>query len=265
MAIVVQGTLPKELILAYSGGPDSGAALRYLIYKGFRNVKCVFFHHGDSSSDSALVCVKKCINTININYLSHFKYAKPITLDIGHIHEYESKYKNISVSSSQEDYWRTYRYIFFKEIQEKYKLNIVTAHTLDDCVEEWIINSIVRGRPGVIKYNGPCSVIRPFRLNTKEQMTDYLNQNWESKYKIGYNSELCEDHDNFSYHVDPENINERHLRVYIRKNFKFILDINPGIYSMIRRKMVKEMTNILSEDDINILVNDKLVEIYESK
>lgn len=261
MSIVIQGKIPEQVILAYSGGPDSSAALRYLSYKGYRDLKCIFFHHGDDSSSRALEHVQENIRTLNNSYISTFKNAKPITLDVGYIHEYESKYKNVHVSSSQEDYWRTYRYLFFKDMYNKYKLNIITAHTLDDCVEEWIINSIIRGRPGLIKYNGPSNVIRPFRLNTKTQMIEYFNMDFDEKYNINRYNDSDSLVNAFTYHNDPENKNNKHMRVRIREQMKIFKTINPGLVTMIRRKLVREEFNTLIVDDIDDVVDKKLSEI----
>lgn len=254
MSIVIQGKIPKDIILAYSGGPDSHAALLYLIYKGYRNVKCIFFNHGDYSSANAYDVVEENIASLNEYYLTKYKYSTQITLDAGNIQEYESKYKGVKVSSSQEDYWRTYRYLFFKDMYEKYKLNIITAHTLDDCVEEWIINAIIRGKQGVIPYYGPHNIFRPFRLNNKEALTVYIR----SAHK------KMDLEDDLDFHLDPENEKETHMRIFIRNNMKTFKTLNPGIYNMIRRKLLNDKnssSDTYTDENYEELIDDELSRI----
>lgn len=117
---------------------------------------------------------------------------------------------------SKEDYWREGRYSFFKKWCA---IPIVTCHTLDDCIEEYVINKLIRFSEGkVIRYYGPCNTIRPFRTWKKSDIYAY-----------------CERH-SVPYVDDPSNIGNENLRARLRSEVvPAMLDINPGMYRQVAR------------------------------
>lgn len=123
---------------------------------------------------------------------------------------------------SKEDWWRKQRYEFFKTQAHMDDMKVVTAHNLNDCVEEYVINTIVRGRLGVIPYqHGP--VIRPFRT-------------WERVSIASY----CLAH-HIEYMNDPSNKDTKYLRNRIRyETLPVLSDINPGLRNMVRRMIELE-------------------------
>jgi len=118
---------------------------------------------------------------------------------------------------SEEAYWREERYRFFGTLPGP----IVTAHHLDDAVEWWIFSSL-HGQGKLIKYQNK-NVIRPFLLTPKSEIIS-----WAERKKVKYVD-------------DPSNDDERYMRSIIRhKIMPEVLRVNPGIRTVIRKKIVKE-------------------------
>lgn len=124
--------------------------------------------------------------------------------------------------ASKEDWWRKERYRFFELQAHMDDMHVVTAHNLDDCVEEYVINCVVRGRQGTIPYqNG--AVIRPFRTWSRDDITDYA-----IRHQL-----LWKD--------DPSNTNTKFLRNKIRhQTLPHLYDLNPGLHTMVRRMIERE-------------------------
>jgi len=79
---------------------------------------------------------------------------------------------------SLEARWRKARYKAFAELHKDLNQPIITAHHLDDCVEEYLISMCKRGRCEIIPYRDPNNiVIRPFRLVKKATFVDYCLAN----------------------------------------------------------------------------------------
>lgn len=120
---------------------------------------------------------------------------------------------------SLEEFWRKERYSFFR----KYPV-IITGHHLDDAVETWLWRSIT-GNPRTIAY-GNGNVIRPFLLNKKEVFYKWANQHG-----------LC-------WIEDESNSNVKFTRNKIRHEIMpEVLEINPGIYKTIKRKILEDFNN----------------------
>lgn len=118
---------------------------------------------------------------------------------------------------SLEAYWRDERYTFFHTIG----LPVVTAHSLDDCVEQWIFSSL-HGKPGIIPKANGCT-IRPFRLTRK---TEFIN--W------------CRSR-NLKWHEDYSNEDTRFMRNYIRHELlPKALVVNPGLHKVIAKKVQED-------------------------
>ena len=118
--------------------------------------------------------------------------------------------------SSLEEYWRNQRYEFFESINSP----VITCHHLDDVLEWWVFSSC-HGNPKLIPYSRG-KYLRPFILNKKDTML-----NW------------CKDKD-IKYALDPSNEDRIHKRSYIRfEVIPQILKVNPGLYKVLKKKIVK--------------------------
>lgn len=196
--IKVQGKLPKELVVAVSGGVDSMAVLDFL--RRNHNVMIQFVHHGTEASKLGDKHIRE--------------YAKLHKLDLAV--DYISS--NIPKGVSQEEHWRNERYRVF----HGWDIPVITAHHLNDCVETWIWSSL-HGEGKIIPYRNQ-NVIRPFRLNKKEEF-----EKW------------CVNH-NVSWIEDESNSDTKYMRNYIRhKLMPGIKIVNPGIEKVIKKKILRDM------------------------
>jgi tRNA(Ile)-lysidine synthase len=205
--IKVQYQLPKLLGVAVSGGVDSMAALDFLRRK--HTVVALHFNHGQSHADSAEKVVR--------DYCT--KHGLLLCV---------RKIDDDKIEGSVEDHFRKKRYEFLDEYSSSAAhgafedLPIVTAHQLDDCVESWIFNSIRRGYTDVIPYRRN-NVIRPFRLNRKS-----VFQEWAFEKNV-------------PFFEDPTNNETKYDRNFIRHEMMSqVLRINPGIHTMVMKKMLYE-------------------------
>ena len=144
--IRILGSIPVDVTVALSGGPDSVALLDFLL-RGRKNVKAAYFHHGTEHADKALGFVRALCED------------KGVPLDEGFISECNSGKK------SQEEHWRDERYRFLETLPG----TIVTGHHLDDAVEWWIFSSL-HGSGKLIPYRRG-RVIRPLLLTPKSSLS----------------------------------------------------------------------------------------------
>jgi len=133
--------LPKNLVVAFSGGVDSVAVVDFLSKK--HDVTCAFYHHGTENSDKALRFVGEFCQTRNMNLLVGWNN--------------ENKPSHLS----KEEFWRNKRYQFLDEISSEL-VPVITAHHLDDCVETYIWSAL-HGTPKVIQQKRN-NILRPFLL-----------------------------------------------------------------------------------------------------
>jgi tRNA(Ile)-lysidine synthase len=196
--------------LALSGGVDSMVALHFLM-RGFRIPnRLIFVDHGTETSLKA----KTFIN------------SSPL------VQEARNRGASLAISSpcpsppkgvSKESFWRDYRYKFFAYTSTH--VPIITCHHLDDCLEQYIITTIVCPREGykVIPYNGPSKSIRPFRLWKKKDIYNYALTN------------------SIEYQEDISNWDTKFLRNDIRLNLiPRILRMNQGLYKHVAKYILKE-------------------------
>jgi tRNA(Ile)-lysidine synthase len=153
--------LPRELIVAVSGGVDSMAAWHFLS-KNHR-VAMAFFHHNTDNSERAS------------QFLAQYCKQHNIVMYMGHCVDSRQRHQ------SQEEFWREQRYNFL----EKLDGTVVTAHHLDDCVETYVW-STMHGCAKVIPYQRN-NVVRPFLLTKKNQL-----QQWCVRHQVPW----CEDTSN---------------------------------------------------------------------
>ena len=114
------GRIPRNVTLACSGGPDSMAALSFLLH-GRKNVTVAYFDHGTRHGSEAL------------SFLKDYCSDNSLPLVVGDISS-EKKPKDKSL----EEWWRDERYKFFFSFPGKK----ITCHHLNDVAEGWIFSSL---------------------------------------------------------------------------------------------------------------------------
>lgn len=142
------GELPRECIVACSGGVDSMAIASFLS-NSKRKVHIAYFNHQTSHGFKSEIFLK-----------DYFKD----NLIIGTIKN------NKSPSESWEEYWRNERYAFL----HSFNLPVITAHHLGDQVENWIFTSF-HGNPKLIPYANK-NVIRPFVISDKNDFVQWCKR-----------------------------------------------------------------------------------------
>jgi tRNA(Ile)-lysidine synthase len=146
--IKIQGKIPREVIVACSGGVDSMAVVDFLSRN--HTVRPLFVNHGTETSREAETFLDSVFGDALIKtYISTDELPK---------------------NTSQEEHWRNERYKIFHSMD----VPVVTCHHLDDCTETWIWSSL-NGCGKVIPYRN-LNVIRPFRMNRKFEFVDWCNR-----------------------------------------------------------------------------------------
>lgn len=159
--IRIQGTIPRHVTVACSGGVDSMAIVDFL--KRQHQVSLAFVHHGDEASFR------------EHDFLLQYADDNEIALTVSHIDT------QLPHNTSQEEHWRNERYKVLHAIDGP----VITCHHLDDCVETWIFSSM-HGNGKIIPYSN-LNVIRPFRLNRKDEFIS-----WCRRHNVAW----CEDESN---------------------------------------------------------------------
>lgn len=188
--------LPKQLLVAVSGGVDSMAALHFLSRK--HEVTAIHFNHKEGNSDAAQALVSRYCAEHRIKLQTYtLTLSKP-------------------TSESREEFWRNQRYAIFHSLRGL----VVTAHTLDDCVETWIWSSL-HGQGKIIPESNQ-NVIRPFRQTRKADFISYA-----FRHKVPYLE-------------DSSNMDLSLTRNFIRHTLMpSVLQINPGIHKTILKQVCK--------------------------
>lgn len=184
--------LPHQLTVALSGGVDSIAAADFLS-KG-REVQCAFFHHGTEQCDPALAIVQEFCSVRNLPLL------------VGHIS------KQRPAKASIEEHWRNERYAFLDSLDT----TVVTAHTLDDCVETYL-HSSMHGCAKVIPYSRN-RVVRPFLTTPKREFISWCTRK------------------NIPWYEDASNGDHKFMRNFIRNELvPKALIVNPGLATVVKK------------------------------
>lgn len=195
--IHTQLTIPRKVMVACSGGVDSMAALDFVKNSG-REVSACFFDHGTDTSKEAWYTVMVYCSQRDIPLVRGGCSEPPAGVSV-------------------EAYWRNERLAFFKQ----QGLPVVTAHSLDDCVEWWIMSSL-HGNPQLIPSSNE-NILHPFRLTRK---TEFIN--WCRKRNI-------------EWHEDYSNEDVRFMRNFIRREIvPKALIVNPGLAKVIAKKVRAE-------------------------
>jgi len=142
--------LPKDLVVAFSGGVDSCAAVDFLSRNHY--VRCAYFHHGTEHSEKALAFAEK------------FCRDRNLLLSVGFISG--DKPRNLS----WEEWWRQERYNWLTW----HKSQVITAHHLDDCVETYIFN-MLHGKQHTIDATF-FNVLRPFLTTPKSEFISWCER-----------------------------------------------------------------------------------------
>ena len=199
--IKIQGKIPRQVMVAVSGGVDSMAALDFL--RRNHEVEVYYFNHGTEYGERAEDLVRRYI----------MKYDLPF--QIRGIAQ-GTKPKRMS----KEEWWRDERYKWM-DLFSQHHLPVITCHHLDDCVETWVWSSM-HGTGKIIPYrrNG---VIRPFRGTRKRDL-----ELWAAMHNVPYLE-------------DDSNADTCYTRNYIRHEMMpHVLRVNPGIHKTISKKVRDE-------------------------
>lgn len=196
--IKIQGAVPRNVVVACSGGVDSMAIVDFL--KRNHSVTVLFVHHHTETSEDAYEFLKKYTAEHDLVFVTHF-------ID-----------PDVPAGVSQEEHWRNERYKAFHACE----VPVVTCHHLDDCAETWIWSAL-NGEGKIIPYSN-LNVIRPFRLNRKEEFV-----NWCVRKGVDWRE-------------DKSNNDNKYVRNYIRNNLMpHALFVNPGLHTVVRKKIESEV------------------------
>ena len=146
----VLGKLPRELVVAVSGGPDSMAILDFL--SNNHDVTAAYFNHGTPFGEECKHFVKDFCEERDI----------PFVLGIN--------YFDCPPEKSMEEHWRDERYKMFRTFHKP----VVTAHHLDDVIE-WFLFSSLHGQGKIIPHKNK-NVWRPFISTPKRELLDWCNR-----------------------------------------------------------------------------------------
>ena len=190
--------LPTECVVACSGGPDSIGAFSFLHNVPGRVKGLIFIDHGTIFSAEGYTRV----NTLSDKF--------DIPLDVFKI---ECPEKN------QEAFWHYRR----NEIFQGYKYPVITAHHLDDQVEQFLLTFLKSGRfMPIPPVNG--NIYRPFLFHTKEQLQEFAVKR------------------NLWWLNDPDNENRKRHRNYVRHELvpRIERDMGIGLKKVVRKLLVEK-------------------------
>ena len=166
-----------KYIVAVSGGVDS-VVLLDMMAASDADIIVAHFDHGireESAEDAAFVAA----------LARHYEVP------------FEVRREELGEQAS-EAFARERRYLFLRELAEKYDARIMTAHHLDDLVETVAINATRgTGWRGLAVFQG--QVVRPLIAHEKEELIEYANQK------------------GLQWREDSTNASEAYLRNRIRK------------------------------------------------
>ena len=199
----ILGKIPKtHFHVACSGGSDSMILVDFLRQYPKNQFDILHFDHG----------TKYC--TEAVDFIKDFCSKNGITLHLGKISGTRKP------DESQEEFWRNERYAFLKKFSDE---PILMAHHLKDCIETYVMTSMI-GNPRLIPYrNEKYNIIRPFLLVSKEEIED-----WAKRHDV-------------KYVIDGSNFDTDITRNYVRHEIlKHVYHISPGIETIIKKKILAE-------------------------
>lgn len=143
--------LPRDIIVAVSGGSDSIAVLHFL-NNGRHQVEAAYFNHATSHADVAESFVEDICQEWDIKL---------------HTKEIKGTPKK---GESYESFWSTERNAWFRQFDKP----VITAHHLDDAVEWWIYSSL-KGNPKLMGASN-ANIFRPFIITPKRELTSWAER-----------------------------------------------------------------------------------------
>lgn len=192
--ITLQSKLPRKLHVACSGGVDSVAALHFLSRK--HDVTALHINHNEGNSDAAETIVRNLCDKLHCKLVvKRITSVKPAICSL-------------------EEFWRNERYELFHSTSGA----VVTAHTLEDCIETWVWSSLHGSSKLIPQYNR--NVVRPFRMTAKKDFISWARTNKLTWVEDTSNSDLT--------------LSRNYIRQVMMPN---ILFINPGISKTIKKKV----------------------------
>jgi len=191
----VLGKIPREVVVAVSGGPDSMAILDFL--SNNHKVTAAYFDHGTKFGEECKYFVKD------------FCEERDIDLVIGNI------YFECPPEKSLEEHWRDERYSFFRTFNE----HIVTGHNLDDVIE-WFLFTSLHGQGRLVPYRNQ-NVFRPFISTPKSKLEE-----WCERKKVPYLIDPANKDRKFMRSIIRNDImpNARKVNKGIEKTFKKLVE-----------------------------------------
>lgn len=198
MAWTYTESIPEQVYVACSGGVDSVAAAAILAQ--WRQVTLLHFSHSDHAAEYELEMVQRLASQLNVKLLVSTQHTEQLP-------------------GNSEAQWRHARYSWFHSMG----IPVVTAHTLDDAVE-WYLMTCLRGRGEFMPHRNK-NVLRPFLLTDKEKMIEYCHR------------------EKLQWWEDPGNHNpDFSLRSKVRSSLiPAALACEPGIKRMVRRRLVEKI------------------------
>ncbi len=206
-----------RLILGISGGPDSVALLHLLLEAGFRPILAhVNYHLRGRSSDLDQKLVEKLANQHGLEL--HVLPAHPKKL-----------------SGNLEANCRQLRYEFFETVRTAAQADaILTAHTLDDRVETFLLNlsrgASLRGFTSIQAWDDKRRLLRPLLEFPKSTLLNYLKTH------------------HYTYRLDKSNADTKFSRNFIRhKIIPLFQKLNPNFTQTISTNLenLNENLNII--------------------
>lgn len=180
-------------------GGIDSMVVTHFLLEGRRNVRLAYFNHDTSHSRQAQDFVEKYANENNLD------------LFIGRV-------KGTKGKRSMEEFWRDERYAFFNRIKTDF---LITCHHLDDAVETWVMSAL-HGNCKLIPYQRGENIYRPFLMTSKQIIKNYAERK------------------QLEWVEDPSNVRTEYIRNHIRHSLMpGILKVNPGIRTMIRKKLIE--------------------------
>lgn len=174
------------------------------------DVTALYFDHGDGALEHSVVQA----------------YCTKIGVPLFYGTVLRSKHKDESL----EEYWRAERYRFFKSMHDDHiPTDVVTAHHLGDAVETWIWSAL-NGQP-TLPHIRRDHIVRPFLSTPKANLYD-----WAVRHNVPWME-------------DPTNLDASKTRNYIRSQMHVFEQINPGLDTMVKKKVIQMAEKLLESVD----------------
>lgn len=192
--------------VAFSGGGDSTALVHSLLDRN-REVELLFFNHGIKEDDEAE------------EWCKDFSVRNKLKIHIGKISS------GVPVGSSVEDFWRQERYYWLNNFDDK---PIYVGHHFDDVLETYC-QSFFTGNPKLIPYKRGNNISRPFLLNDKSKIIDFLDSKGIDYIDCSTNKDIKYSRNRVRHVLLP-----------------YLESYNPNLRNTIKRKLRKELEKIAS-------------------